>query len=60
LEILERIHSLIVKLISVKGVAFITATVFFSLNMIDASWWSIFTVVLLGWRAFEKIFGPKI
>ena len=54
-----RLYELIKKLISVKGVAFVSATIFFSLGKIDPSWWVVFTAVLLGWRAFEKIFGPK-
>ena len=56
---LTRLHLLLVKLTSVKGLAFGFATAFFIMGKIDASMWSVFTVVLLGWRAFEKIFGPK-
>lgn len=53
-EYFERVHLLIVKMISVKGLVFCLATVFLIYEMIDqTTWWLAVTAIIAG-RAVEK------
>ena len=56
---LGRLRELAIKLISIKGVAFILATVFHFQGKLAAELWALFAVIIMGWRAFEKIFGKN-
>lgn len=57
--VLDRLLDLVVKLVSVKGVAFTLATIFRFRGELDTNWWAVFTLMLIGWRAFEKVFVQR-
>ena len=56
---LKRLHLLMIKLTSVKGLAFALATVFRFQEKLDCQWWAAFALIIIGWRAFEKVFSRK-
>jgi len=53
-EILERLKTLIIKLIGVKGLVFITCSVFLGLGKITPIIWAVFATIIVGVRAVEK------
>jgi len=56
-EILTRIKLLIIKLISIKGAAFIIASIALIIRAVDGYTWLIVTGLVIGTRAWEKIKG---
>lgn len=56
---LGRLYELAIKLISVKGLAFGFATAFMFLGWLEAYWWVVLTLLLIGTRAFEKVFDHR-
>jgi len=57
IEILKRFKVLFIKLVSVKGAAFIIASIALLKGMIDGWIWLIITGIVIGARAWEKIKG---
>lgn len=56
-DILTRLKELIIKLMSVKGAAAIIATILMFQGKLDAWWWGVFMLLLIGYRAIEKVAG---
>jgi hypothetical protein len=56
-ELLKRLKMLVIKIISVKGAAFIIASIALLKGMIDGWIWLIITALVIGTRALEKIKG---
>jgi hypothetical protein len=56
-EILKRLKMLVIKIISVKGAAFIIASIALLKGMVDGWIWLLITGIVIGARAWEKIKG---
>lgn len=54
IEVLTRLHLLILKLISVKGMVFFIGTWMLFVGRIDATVWWLTAAVVIGGRALEK------
>jgi hypothetical protein len=57
--ILDRLIQLGSKLVSIKGLAWVCATIFKVCGDLDTYWWVVFTLLLIGYRALEKILVPR-
>lgn len=51
---LKRLKLLAIKLISVKGIIFILATVFMFMGKIDSVYWGLASLAFVSFRTFEK------
>jgi hypothetical protein len=56
-EILKRLKMLVIKIISIKGVAFVIASIALIAGAMDGYTWLIITGLVIGTRALEKIKG---
>lgn len=59
-DVFGRLRILVIKLISIKGIAFMVASVALIRGTIDSSWWVAITGLVIGTRAAEKWLLPRM